>query len=221
MCHGSKRIKTLLSGGAGFREHDEPETPPISPIPPAFVGEIRAVSFQPDSPGFTSLKAYGWAECDGSVLNAADYPELSKVLGNTWGTTNIGATFKIPDLRGEFLRGWSHGSGVDPDATSRQAADPNNPTPGWTGASGDAVGSRQMDAVIQHTHPIPGIYLLAKAGTGFEASGLSGNSGTTSPTWTKDYPSRGVTSGSVSNFESRPKNVSVMYVIYLGKRANP
>ncbi|WP_158944628.1 phage tail protein [Granulicella sp. S190] len=192
--------------------------PPVSPIPPAFIGEIRAVSFQPNSPGFTKLVANNWVECDGRALNAADYPDLYAALGNTWGTTNIGTTFKIPDLRGQFLRGWSHGSSVDPEAASRTVADPANPHAGWTGASGDSVGSRQPDALLNHVHQIAGVHAEAGGGNGFQGTDLDSNSNKGGP-WQKNVDTQGIVNTPlISNSETRPKNVSVMYVIYAGPK---
>ena len=46
----------------------------------------------------------GWFEQDGSTFNATTYPKLAAHLG---GNT-------LPDMRGEFARGWDHGRGVDP-----------------------------------------------------------------------------------------------------------
>ena len=43
--------------------------------------------------------------CDGTELNRADYPELFAVIGTSFGTPSANTKFKLPDLRGEFLRG--------------------------------------------------------------------------------------------------------------------
>lgn len=43
--------------------------------------------------------------CDGSLLPKADYPELYKCLGNTWGGN--GNKFRIPNLLNKFIRGAS------------------------------------------------------------------------------------------------------------------
>lgn len=40
-----------------------------------------------------------WKACDGQELKKADYPELFKLLLNTYGGDGI-TTFKLPDLRG-------------------------------------------------------------------------------------------------------------------------
>ncbi|MCL9653580.1 phage tail protein [Pseudomonas protegens] len=56
----------------------------------------------------------GFLEVDGSVQSAATYPDLAAYLGTTFNKGNEGAgNFRLPDSRGEFLRGWDHGRGVD------------------------------------------------------------------------------------------------------------
>lgn len=185
-----------------------------SPIKPAFVGEIRSMAFQSNDSAFHDLRANGWMECDGSALNVSEYPELFAALANTWGTTNIGVTFKIPDLRGQFLRGWNHSSNADPEANGRTYADPTNPHAGWTGSSGDAVGSRQADAFAQHHHDLSEMFLDAQSGHGFAGSAPRSNSNPGQAPWTTP-----VSVTAVGNtYETRPKNVAVMYVIYTGKR---
>lgn len=73
--------------------------------------------------------------CDGSELNIADYPMLSQHMFDQFGSINYfggdgTTTFKVPDLRGEFLRGagansrGNQGSGTSvgkhQDATNHQ-----------------------------------------------------------------------------------------------------
>jgi phage-related tail fiber protein len=38
---------------------------------------------------------------------------LFAAIGTTWGGGNGSTTFNVPDLRGEFMRGWDDGRGVD------------------------------------------------------------------------------------------------------------
>lgn len=45
----------------------------------------------------------GWLKCNGATFTASQYPQLSQVYPG----------LKLPDLRGEFLRGWDDGRGVD------------------------------------------------------------------------------------------------------------
>jgi microcystin-dependent protein len=191
--------------------------PPPSPLPVAYPGEIRSIAYDStNSSAFQALTSNGWMECAGQLLNGSDYPDLYKALGNTWGTANIGVNFKLPDLRGEFLRGWSHGSAIDPEAATRGPADPGNPHAGWTGAAGDAVGSRQQDAIVVHTHAVAGVHLQAQTGTGFDGTGTYTNSQTRSAQWEQSLSTGTPSVGSFP--ETRPKNIAVMYVIYTGKR---
>lgn len=45
----------------------------------------------------------GWLKCNGATFTASQYPQLSQVYPG----------LNLPDLRGEFLRGWDDGRGVD------------------------------------------------------------------------------------------------------------
>ncbi|EMX4357768.1 TPA: tail fiber protein [Escherichia coli] len=45
----------------------------------------------------------GWLKCNGAAFSSEKYPNLAKVY----------PTNKLPDLRGEFIRGWDDGRGVD------------------------------------------------------------------------------------------------------------
>jgi len=71
--------------------------------------------------------APGFLELDGSVKSAAAYPDLATFLGGAFKKGDEGAgNFRLPESRGEFLRGWDHGRGVD---------------------AGRAIGSYQLDAL--------------------------------------------------------------------------
>jgi len=45
----------------------------------------------------------GWLKCNGAAFTAAQYPKLAQAY----------PALKLPDLRGEFIRGWDDGRGVD------------------------------------------------------------------------------------------------------------
>jgi microcystin-dependent protein len=64
----------------------------------------------------------GFLECSGGIVNISDYNDLFQAIGTTYNTglstqyydiDGILVKFKIPDLRGEFVRGWDDGRGVD------------------------------------------------------------------------------------------------------------
>lgn len=55
----------------------------------------------------------GWIKANGAELSRTTYSDLFAVIGTSFGQGDGVATFNIPDLRGEFLRGWDDGRGVD------------------------------------------------------------------------------------------------------------
>ncbi|WP_294962036.1 phage tail protein [Sulfurimonas sp.] len=55
----------------------------------------------------------GFLECNGALISRTAYAKLFAVIGEVYGVGDGLTTFKIPDLRGEFIRGWDNGRGVD------------------------------------------------------------------------------------------------------------
>jgi hypothetical protein len=72
-----------------------------------------------------------WLECNGQAVSRTTYDVLFARIGTSFGAGNGTTTFNIPDLRGEFIRGWDNGRGID---------------------SGRAFGSFQGDTVGNHAH---------------------------------------------------------------------
>ncbi|MCO7608631.1 phage tail protein [Pseudomonas chlororaphis] len=83
--------------------------------------EIESIVAQSSSLPVGSMVAFprasvppGFLEIDGSVQSVAAYPDLAAYLGTTFNKGDEGAgNFRLPESRGEFLRGWDHGRGVD------------------------------------------------------------------------------------------------------------
>ncbi|PRP90774.1 Phage Tail Collar Domain protein [Enhygromyxa salina] len=149
------------------------------------------------------LEAWGWMLCDGRSLSTNMYPELFVALGYLYGGS--GASFRIPDYRGYFLRGTDAGAGVDKDADMR--TDPAGGT-----SNNDGVGSIQAFAVQTHEHT----YLAANS------AAAPADPGTTAsvPPGTKTLTTGGPTSSltppgdvKVSKNETRPSNIYVNYII--------
>ena len=67
----------------------------------------------------------GWLKCNGAAISRTDYADLFDSIGTTYGTGDGSTTFNLPDLRGEFLRCWDDGRGVDTgrSLTSTSVAD--------------------------------------------------------------------------------------------------
>jgi len=89
----------------------------------------------------------GWLLCDGELYEVASFPELFGVIGDSWGTTGPDL-FRVPDLRGIFLRGASgiaEDEFADPDRDERISRHEG-------GNTGNAVGSFQADEFESHSH---------------------------------------------------------------------
>jgi microcystin-dependent protein len=89
----------------------------------------------------------GWLICDGSAISRTQYASLFGVIGVAHGSGDGVTTFNLPDYQGRFLRGVDHGTGRDPDAATRTAAQAG-------GNAGDEVGSLEGDAYAKHDHPL-------------------------------------------------------------------
>jgi microcystin-dependent protein len=74
------------------------------------------VDVQP--PGMVSLfgnstAPSGWLECNGAAISRTTYSDLFANIGTTFGTGDGSTTFNLPELRGEFIRGWDNSRGID------------------------------------------------------------------------------------------------------------
>ena len=71
------------------------------------LGEGSALPVGVPIPWPSATPPSGWLKCNGAAFNAATYPLLAKAY----------PSLKLPDLRGEFIRGWDDGRGVDTGRT--------------------------------------------------------------------------------------------------------
>lgn len=55
----------------------------------------------------------GWLKANGAAVSRTAYAALFAAIGTTYGTGDGRTTFNLPDLRGEFVRGWDDGRGID------------------------------------------------------------------------------------------------------------
>lgn len=67
------------------------------------LGEGSALPVGVPVPWPAATPPTGWLKCNGAPFSAEEYPELAKAY----------PTNKLPDLRGEFIRGWDDGRGID------------------------------------------------------------------------------------------------------------
>ncbi|EJO0766551.1 TPA: tail fiber protein [Klebsiella pneumoniae] len=78
------------------------------PDPALFVknlglGEGSALPVGVPIPWPSATPPTGWLKCNGAAFTASQHPKLALVY----------PALKLPDLRGEFIRGWDDGRGVD------------------------------------------------------------------------------------------------------------
>ncbi|MEM4986251.1 phage tail protein [Collimonas sp. H4R21] len=118
----------------------------------------------------TSARA-GYLKLNGALLNRADYPDLwtyaqasgALIAEATWANGNWGcfstgdgaSNFRIPELRGEMLRCWDDGRGVDAARGIGTWQDSQNRLHGHTasaGAVGDHIHTGWTDAQGWHGH---------------------------------------------------------------------
>ena len=67
----------------------------------------------------------GYLKANGAAVSRTTYAALFAAIGTTFGVGDGSTTFNVPDLRGEFIRGWDDSRGVDSSRTlgSAQADD--------------------------------------------------------------------------------------------------
>ncbi len=87
-----------------------------------------------------------YLECNGTAVSRTTYANLFAVIGTRYGAGNGTTTFNLPDYRGQFLRGYNHGAGTDPNVTTR--------TNRGDGTTGDAVGTKQNNQTLLHHHVV-------------------------------------------------------------------
>lgn len=73
----------------------------------------------------------GYLKANGAAVSRTTYSTLFAAIGTTFGVGDGSTTFNVPDLRGEFVRGWDDSRGVD---------------------SARVFGSAQSDLLRNHTH---------------------------------------------------------------------
>ena len=91
-------------------------------------GTVTATSFAGDGSNLTGILGTpagaviyhaantpptGFIKANGAAISRTTYADLFSAIGTTFGAGDGSTTFLVPDLRGEFLRGWDDARGVD------------------------------------------------------------------------------------------------------------
>lgn len=175
---------------------------PATDVGPVFIIEFGEIWNWVSTPSYTGYRspncgqiAYfatesappGWLKANGYLILKTAYPGLLGVVGTKYGPGEANY-FKLPDLRGEFIRGWDDGRGVD---------------------SGRAFGAAQFDAFQGHRHRFV-------SGSGYIGSGTYGagfSSNAVDDTKVLDAISDGVNGTPRTANETRPRNVALLVCI--------
>lgn len=128
------------------------------------LGEGSALPVGVPVPWPSATPPTGWLKCNGAPFSAEEYPKLAKAYPK----------LKLPDLRGEFIRGWDDGRGVDSARLllSSQAAsilEHNHEMHGWTGnplMAGDVYSSGSSVFAVQLSIGDGGLLYSWKDGSG-------------------------------------------------------
>jgi microcystin-dependent protein len=157
-----------------------------------------------------------WKVCNGKELLKTDYATLYGILGTYWNNDKGDQTnfFRIPDLRGVFLRGVNDGrTGNYSDKDSKNRFRLN----GSQDLTLNSPGSFQQEAIAKHSHQIVqqswgGVYTTPQ--------GISGNTSDKDGNFDSSQLSTGIDRNNVplviaefGGEETHPVNAYVYFVI--------
>jgi microcystin-dependent protein len=134
----------------------------------------------------------GWFECNGNSYDRNDYGDLFDVIQYTYGS--VGSNFRVPDLRGYFVRGLQ--TSTDPNSLDY----------------GRSLGNTQQDLIKTHQHASTGNKSLVE--TGGTTLSQWQNTGTPAA-WAGTVNSDNLLQGNNigGGIETRPKNMALIYCI--------
>ena len=140
---------------------------------------------------YGSVAPYGYLPCSGQTVSSSTFPSLVTFLGGTTSAT-------LPDLRGEFLRGWDNGRGIDTGRTIR------------SNQKGSLLcGNNDNGAEIHGLNSID----TTRTGLGWDTATMAEYSGIGTYTTSGVVVPGGNLFAAAHYGTSRPRNVSVLYCI--------
>ena len=140
----------------------------------------------------------GWLKCNGAVFDKVKYPGLAAVFpsGN------------LPDLRGEFIRGWDDSRGIDNgrallSSQGHSLRDHSHNQQVWTGSNTTSSTIGQAGSYAP----------LATGGDGGIA--YTDREPQSLPSAVRAIDTRGVASDNAANIgtETRPRNIAFNYIV--------
>jgi len=160
----------------------------------------------------------GYLECNGATVSRTTYAALFAVIGTQYGSTNS-SNFKVPDLRGEFVRGFDNGRNADSGRSIGSSQGSQNASHNHSASATSTAGAHSHALNYQRKHVED---TGTAAVTDIRREGGDGDGGSqnftnnTNSGFMNNATVSVSTSVSISNqggSESRPRNVAMMYVI--------
>jgi len=147
----------------------------------------------------TSTAPNGFLKANGAAVSRTTYAALFAALGTQYGAGDGSSTFNLPDLRGEFIRGWDDGRGIDSGRSfgSNQSYATARPTNNFT-----------TDNPGNHNHGYNGGNLKSLQGDNAGNDDYANGGGTTGGGGSHTHQ---ITGGGDS--ETRPRNVALLACI--------
>ena len=101
-----------------FASHKSGNQNVVAVIDLSRIGANHTIDLMPQA-GSILVTAAGWPpigylHANGAAVSRNSYHYLFAAIGTTFGAGDGSTTFNLPDLRGEFIRGWDNGRGADP-----------------------------------------------------------------------------------------------------------
>ncbi|WP_089617769.1 phage tail protein [Escherichia coli] len=159
------------------------------------LGEGSALPVGVPVPWPSATPPTGWLKCNGAAFSAEEYPELAKAY----------PTNKLPDLRGEFIRGWDDGRGADSgrgllSAQGAMSFDHRHWIPTSSGPGGDG--------------PMTAIFIDNNASMAYYPAGTNEYNPTPSTgTVLQTYTAKATLGSKMFGSETRPRNVAFNYIV--------
>ena len=161
----------------------------------------------------------GYLECNGNAVSRTTYAALFAIIGTQYGSGNGSSTFNIPDLRGEFIRGFDNGRGVDSGRSIASSQGSQNAQHNHSASATSTAGAHSHALNYQRKQ-------VEDTGTAFvtdiRREGGDGDGGST--TFTNNTNSgfmnnatvsvsTSVSIGNQGGGEARPRSIAMMYII--------
>lgn len=147
----------------------------------------------------------GWLACSGQNVSRSEYPDLFAAIGTLYGAGDGTTTFTLPDLRGEFVRGYDNGRGVDSGRTLGSFQDSDNKAHNHTGST-SSNGA--------HTHTPPSGTFVTNLGQNRTWGPPGGSAvGYSTTTASAGAHTHSFTTTTIGGTEARPRNIAMLYCI--------